>query len=383
MLLAAWRYPPRLEMHPAAGAACGLRNTPGGLHNGAGRDMLDDLFLPQLLIRGFRGIAELSIPRLGRVTLLAGKNGVGKTTVLDAVRVYAARARRSVLYQLLRDRQEITDMIDEDGDRRSVLDWGALFTGRNPSESAPIVVGPENPDDQLEIRLDDNHGHAATGSLRVTYRNSRRSLRLMPSEHPPDNGDEPPSEPACEYLAPGTSSNERQTSRVWDQVALTNDESRVLRALNLVIEDDVAGVAMVGEGGASKRRVIVRLKNHDRPVPLRSLGDGAVRLFGIALALASSSGGFLLIDEAENGIHHTAQRALWTMILRTASANGTQVLATTHSWDCVRGFAEAVADSEPGAGVLVRLDCADAALRAVVYSQEALETAAEQGIEVR
>lgn len=117
--------------------------------------MPGDLFLPQLLIRGFRGIAELSIPRLGRVTLLAGRNGVGKTTVLDAVRVYAARARRSVLYQLLRDRQELTDKIDEDGDRESVLDWAALFNGRSPSKSAPIVVGPENAADRLEIRLDD------------------------------------------------------------------------------------------------------------------------------------------------------------------------------------------------------------------------------------
>ena len=49
------------------------------------------LHLPSLVIKNFRGIDELTIPRLGRVTLLAGKNGVGKTTVLDAVRIWAAR----------------------------------------------------------------------------------------------------------------------------------------------------------------------------------------------------------------------------------------------------------------------------------------------------
>ena len=49
------------------------------------------LLLPDLTINGFRGIDELTIPRLGRVTLLAGENGIGKTSVLDAIRLYAAR----------------------------------------------------------------------------------------------------------------------------------------------------------------------------------------------------------------------------------------------------------------------------------------------------
>lgn len=142
-------------------------------------------------------------------------------------------------------------MIDEDGDRRSVLDWGALFTGRNPSESAPIVVGPENVADRLEIQLDDNLGPTEIKSLKVVFGNSERSLRLIPNEHRMDNGDEALSAAlACEYLPPGTS-NARQASRVWDQVALTNDESRVLSALNLVIGDDVAGVAMVERASAA------------------------------------------------------------------------------------------------------------------------------------
>ena len=144
---------------------------------------------------------------------------------------------------------------------------------------------------------------------------------------------------------------------------------------------------MVGDNASRTvrdvRRVIVRLERHDRPVPLKSLGDGAVRLFGVALALANSRGGFLLIDEAENGIHHTVQHDLWKMILRTAHTNDVQVLATTHSWDCVRGFAYAVSEYKDAAGVLIRLDRDDRGLRAVEYSEEDLKIAADQGIEVR
>lgn len=41
-------------------------------------------------------------------------------------------------------------------------------------------------------------------------------------------------------------------------------------------------------------------------------------MLSIALALANSRDGFLLIDEAENGIHHTVQRDFWRMVLHGA-----------------------------------------------------------------
>ena len=92
----------------------------------------------------------------------------------------------------------------------------------------------------------------------------------------------------------------------------------------------------------------------------------------------------LLIDEAENGIHHTVQGDFWRMILNTARANDVQVLATTHGWDCIRGFAQAASADRDAEGVLVRLEKdAEGGLRAVEYSEEELKTAAEQGIEVR
>ena len=67
-----------------------------------------DLHLPNLTIRRFRGIQDVSITGLGRVTLIAGKNGVGKTTVLDAVRTYAARGQVAILSSILNSREELT-----------------------------------------------------------------------------------------------------------------------------------------------------------------------------------------------------------------------------------------------------------------------------------
>jgi len=101
------------------------------------------------------------------------------------------------------------------------------------------------------------------------------------------------------------------------------------------------------------------------------------------LALANSHNGFLVIDEAENGIHYTAQRDFWRLLLRTAQRNNVQVLATTHSWDCVAGFARAACELDDVEGVLVRLEEDEDGLRAVEYTESDLAVAAEQRIEVR
>ena len=104
----------------------------------------------------------------------------------------------------------------------------------------------------------------------------------------------------------------------------------------------------------STQRAVVKLIGElkDRPVPLKSLGDGAVRLFGVALALANSRDGFLLIDEVENGIHYSLQFDFWKMVMKAAHDNNVQVFATTHSWDCVRGFAWAASETEEVEGAL-------------------------------
>ena len=190
----------------------------------------------------------------------------------------------------------------------------------------------------------------------------------------------------CQLLGPGHLQNE-EMARFWDKIALTPDETHATKALKLVLDDQVERVTMVGGTerpyGEAGRRVIVKLAGSEHPVPLKSLGDGASRLFGIALALANCQDGFLLIDEVENGIHYSVQPDLWRMLLGAARQNNVQVLATTHSWDCIGGFAQAAVADTDAEGVLVRLEKKDGKIKAVQYSQNELKVAAEQGIEVR
>ena len=354
------------------------------------------LHLPSLSVKGLRGIADLSIPRLGRVTLIAGKNGVGKTTLLDAVRIYASRGRYSILTSILKSREELITVVDEDGDEISAPDYEALFHGRYATEGSTIGIGSDGLSKQLRIKYGLNVEDGEEDSLIVEFNDTAQEIPISaffrearyPLRAVRDDESERP-DFRCLDLGPSLPTN-AEIARLWDKVALTDDEDRATRALQLIFHGDVSRIAVIAiDDDAARprlrfgRRAVVRINGQERPVPLKSLGDGAVRLFGVALALANSQDGFLLIDEAENGIHHSVQRDFWKMVMRTAHENNVQVLATTHGWDCVVGFAQAAKELKEVEGVLIRLDKHGDEIRAVEYSEEELIIAAEQDIEVR
>ena len=373
------------------------------------------LHLPDLSIDNFRGIDKLSISRLGRVTLLAGRNGIGKTTVLDAIQVYAARGGPAVLTELLEYREELVIAFDENDDEVLLPEISSLFHGRKILSNTAFSIGSSDGINRLEIKTSifeelskearkkiimDKSLDRKSIVMKVTFRDKEQyypwrmlsgdssfrptQLRRMQRELFDDEGW--PSEIECEFLGPDLPGNTAMV-RFWDKIALTDDENLPIQALQLILRNAVNGVAVIGDDrprtGKTGRRIIVRLPGESAPVPLKSLGDGAIRLFEVALALANSRNGFLVIDEAENGIHYSIQRDFWRMILQIAREGNVQVVATTHSWDCVRGFAQAATEFEDAEGVLIRLERDDDGMRAIEYSEEELKIAAEQGIEVR
>ena len=379
----------------------------------------DRLHIPDLSISGFRGIESLTIGRLGRVTLLTGRNAVGKTTVLEAVRIFASRGGHTELSNVLMNRGEHSLITDDDGDRIAVPNVSALFFGRHIVGDG-ISIGSPSLSDTVNIReiaptaeqmslfarfVPKSGGDGPARVLASIYGESRQILPLFFSQqgsasrrqygrHPYTmrgiprvalGNIDPTSEVDCVSLGPGLLNN-YQIARFWDTIALTDEEHRAVAALRLVLGKNVERVAIIAEDDHYRRHgrsAIVRLRGETHPVPLKSLGDGAVRLLSVALGLANSVGGFLVIDEAENGIHHSVQREFWRMVLETAHQNDVQVLATTHSWDCVRGFARAANELDAIEGTLVRIEKRNGEMWTVEYSEDQLGVVAKQGIEVR
>src|SRR5205807_9044547 len=119
------------------------------------------------------------------------------------------------------------------------------------------------------------------------------------------------------------------------------------------------------------------------PFPLRTMGDGVVRLFAMILALVNAKDGFLLLDEIENGLHHSIQPDVWRLIFRVATSLNVQVFATTHSWDCIAAFQKAAADAAGDEGMLIRLQEKSGRIVATGFDERHLRIVTRDDIEVR
>lgn len=173
-------------------------------------------------------------------------------------------------------------------------------------------------------------------------------------------------------------------SGMWERVIREGRENDAIEALR-ILQPDIDGIfflpgerVMRGRGG-----VLVSQKGSKRRVPLGSMGEGMRRILALAISLAQSRHGFLIVDEIDTGLHWSVMSKMWQLVMRTADELKVQVFATTHSLDCLRGLKDAV-DEHVDLKKHVRVHKVDTALReSVTFSADDLSIAIDQEIEVR
>src|SRR6218665_2590257 len=318
--------------------------------------------LNSLVIKNFRNLKDLKIDSLGRVNLIVGKNNIGKSSLLEATGIYAAKGDPRFIYGLLEARGEadkkVEGKVDEAEANKRML--SSLFTNRTLGfeGSEAISIGPifeEEGSSHALVLLQffkfteewDKEGlmrkNRVPASSQMTE-NQTAVIRIgfeikIGEKSIPLSFDEASifrtrslfREEALRGIVQFIRSKdiEREINgSLWDKITLTEKETHVVEAMKIV-DSSIEKIAFI-EGGAKDRKAVVKLSDMPHVLPLQSMGDGVNRILTIILALVNCGNGYLLIDEFENGLHHTVQEKLWEIVFRLSKELNVQVFATTH-----------------------------------------------------
>jgi AAA15 family ATPase/GTPase len=318
-------------------------------------------------------LEDFTVSKLGRVNLIVGKNNSGKSTVLEALRIYAGNAE----YELLKNIAESHDEVIKQNRFLDDFSYKDLFIGREYPEDENrkiLIAESEFSQKKLFIRV-------AEAYLFITHQDDDEDGNYD-DEIPFGTPD--PEKISCSFVPTQFVSIEELESE-WNDINLTDNEDIVAQALQIIFPDFKR---LAFDGDKSKRWVKVKLANLPKPVPLKSLGDGMLRILQIAIKLVSAQGGFLLIDEFENGLHYSVQEKIWALLFEMAEKLDIQVFATTHSWDCIESFSKVAFENEITEGVLFRMgrsakNSNKGQVIATVYDKERLYNITQADIEVR
>ena len=348
---------------------------------------MNKLAFTQVSIDGFRGLKKLQLDQLGPLNILVGENNSGKTSVLEAISVlccpydpyeWLAMVRRRDFGQLDETRvqslrwcfSQTGDLVDPDFmyEGKCSFECRGAFSVRGLEvDYQDVVAEPSERDIERLNRQRNRTGEYS--DIERLWRGSQIIHHIwdesQPFDHPPD--------PIIiqiweEDRVPGVRSRtSSRRSNLDIPVEMLTPYSYQLNRLQVSSHSQHLFLPIPG-GFKSGRQSIIDLVrefdpdvndiniaslrggrpaiyiSHKRlgPAPLSVFGDALRRAVLLASTIQKLSGGVLLIDEIETGIHVTALKKVFAWLVKAAHRFDVQIIATTHSLEAVDAVCESV-----------------------------------------
>jgi len=376
--------------------------------------------LTQLNITNYRGFDSFKLGNLTPVNLIVGKNNSGKTALLEAIHFLASGGNPMVLTGVANRRNEYAVGEEYDGPA-SLIEISHFFHGHEISAGREFSISGTNDLPAVKVRAVSTKEMEDETLFELQEYAMRGQRKLWDSGEPPvlameiDSGtttkegrtfllseegallldprrphhmrawfDEKKTGPRIVYISPDASMTEPLT-RMWDLVLRDKREDEVRTAMKILEPElqDIVFQASESRRYRSATGILVGFRDDPRRVPLGSMGDGMRRLLGLSLSLLHAKSGFLLIDEIDTGFHYSIMAKMWELVVKTAVQSGTQVFATTHSADCVKGLGVFCKQSPDLAQTVSAHKIERDLSRSVDFDGADVLSAVEQEIEIR
>lgn len=343
-------------------------------------NLVGHLALTDFTIEAFRGLQQVRLKDLSRVNLLVGGNNSGKTSVLEALAVFAApfdvvewaeiallrEGRPSFLRQgMMPGLEAIRWLFPQDASKDRALPGpvklraeGRWEVSELTASCAPIrglasgntfgfSAGPIQP----SLVIPGMTEVGGVGGRPLT------GYRVSVTVHPAPAGTPQPVEidlwdgspvlmshdvqPVLPVvlLAPYAHRNQPMQLGQLSRLILSEQKEAIIRLLQGV-DARILDLAILTEPDGTSARMMVK---HERAgmVPVSVLGDGFRRILSVALSVSLASGGLLLIDELESALHARLLDQLFEWLVRACREANVQLFATTHSLEAVSAISGA------------------------------------------
>jgi AAA15 family ATPase/GTPase len=356
--------------------------------------------LHSFTLKNFRCFQNLTLEPLERVNLIAGKNNVGKTSLLEAIFIYINPTNPESFLRInhlrgitrigrFEDLEEMRGFFfDQDVDKAIEISGANEKSEKSylkiclaGSEESQLPIFDDDSTtlkvneslttevklyDKLVLEYQDKTGEKFT--VRKSWTTTDRLLGRLRREK----------FPLGIYLTTSTRSPKEDAQR-FSKLERVGRQDEVIQTLRL-LEPRLQRLTLLV---VEREPIIHGDIGMSELVPLPLMGEGMGRLLSIILAIANAKGGTILIDEIENGLHYSVLTDAWKAIADAARRADVQIFATTHSQECIRAAHEAFESSEQYDFRYHRLERVKDEIRAVTYDQETLATSDEMNLEMR
>jgi len=316
--------------------------------------------LTKIDIKSFRGLRDLQIGPLKRVNLIMGQNNTGKTAVLEALALLLLTPNFGTLPTLFRT---------SGGDQFEHF-WKWLLYNKDPKSSVRVNAAV----DQTEFGVSLQNDPLPPGGQRDRM---TQAFHLGGGLHCCTFGKMPDGTKASVFSTNPT--NPRQDAVDYNRVVLKRKKKQV-EALLKNIEPRLEAIESLQTGSEPLLYADIGLSEM---IPITQMGQGFNRLLDIYSEIVAAEAKVLLIDEIENGLHHSVLPTIWRGLFHAAEEVDVQIFATTHSWECVLAADRAAREEGNYELNLIRLDRVEDRVKATIIDQPTLDTAKELEWEMR
>ncbi|MBO0613923.1 AAA family ATPase [Thiothrix fructosivorans] len=283
-------------------------------------------FIQYIDIERYKCFSDFSAHGFQRVNLIAGKNNVGKTALMEAIFINVCSSTISDLFDSLLffyKQRKATDYAYKTLNKKdatdTILKQASSLKSKTNIQAIEFKLNDSEISRKYEININNSNNSIAEENMDIFSIANKAIIKDV-----------------C-WIG---SSRDSQEGIIDSFTSIQKkDREDDLNHLINSFDNEIEKIKVIGNS------IQCRVTASDGSFSYRGIGEygDGLRLYVSVIAdMFTAENHYIFIDEIDNGVHYTLLDKLWDIILKLSKELNVQVFATTHSRECIESYCRIV-----------------------------------------